>query len=215
MRILTLLALIAFFASCSGKKGDNSTKILPIIGNKYVENIKIDGGIKADTVYHKIPDFEFVDQDSNWVNNETFSDKVYIADFFFTSCPTICPTMKAQMLRVYEEFLDNEEVAILSHSIDPEFDNVEVLHDFAEKLGVESHKWHFVTGDKDEIYTVGMKGYLVTAGEDASAPGGYIHSGAFILVDKDRRIRGLYDGTVVADVNELMRDIKILLNEYN
>lgn len=215
MRTITFLCVLLTVVSCSGNKGDNATKRLPIMGNKYVEDIEIEGGIKADTVYHTIPDFVFTDQDGNQVTPQTFGGKVYVADFFFTTCPTICPVMKKEMLRVYEAFLDNEEVAILSHTIDPEHDSVAVLRDFAEKLGVESHKWHFVTGDKEEIYKVGMKGYLVTAGEDASAPGGYIHSGAFILVDKDRRIRGLYDGTKSPDVNALIRDVKVLLKEYH
>lgn len=214
MRNIVFLVALAMLASCSGNRDSKDPGRLPIMGNKYVEDIKLEDGVKADTVYHTIPDFEFTDQDGNAVTPQTFEGKVYIADFFFTTCPTICPVMKKEMLRVYEAFLDNEEVAILSHTIDPEHDSVAVLRDFAEKLGVESYKWHFVTGDKEEIYRVGMKGYLVTAGEDASAPGGYIHSGAFILVDKDRRIRGLYDGTKSPDVNALIRDVKVLLKEY-
>jgi len=210
--LIVISTLIVF--SCNHKSGAGAKKKLPILGRKSVENIKVAGGIKADTVYHTVPDFSFLDQDSSWVTNETFDGQVYVTDFFFTTCPTICPTMKAQMLRIYDKYKDNPEVALLSHTIDPAHDDVRVLHDFAKKLGVESAKWHFVTGDKDKIYEQGMKGYMVTAGQDSSAPGGYIHSGAFILVDKDRRIRGLYDGTVEADVNELMDDIQILLAEY-
>ncbi len=212
---ILLVAIASTLIQCHSSNGDGNEKVvLPILGNKHVENIEINGGIKADTVYHTIPDFSFIDQNGDTITQDTFKDKVYVADFFFTTCPTICPTMKAQMLRVYEQFLDNDQVLILSHTIDPAYDNVEVLHDFSEKLGVESHKWHFVTGDKDKIYEQGMKGYMVTAGEDKSAPGGYIHSGAFILVDKDKRVRGLYDGTKPLQVNELMEDIEILLAEY-
>ena len=114
------------------------------------------------------------------------------------------------MLRVYEEYKNDPEVAILSHSIDPTHDTVAVLHDFAEKLGVESSKWHFVTGDKDEIYDIGETSYMVVANEDEEAAGGYIHSGAFLLVDKKGRIRGVYDGTVPEQVDVLINDIKRL-----
>ena len=123
--------------------------------------------------------------------------------------------MKTQMLRVYETYEENEEVAILSHTIDPEYDNVGVLKDYADRLEVNSTKWHFVTGDKDEIHQLGEKSYLVTVGEDEYAPGGYIHSGAFLLIDKERRIRGVYDGTEADQVDRLIRDIRILLMEYH
>ncbi len=213
-RYSTVLFLTLFIFSCGGEKSGEKSKKLPVLGHKKIENIEVDGEIKADTTYHTVPDFEFVDQDGSIITEGTFADKIYVSDFFFTTCPTICPTMKAQMLRVYEKYIDNDEVGFLSHTIDPKHDSVAVLHDFAEKLGIESSKWHFVTGDKDEIYEQGMKGYMVTAGEDDSAPGGFIHSGAFILVDKDRRIRGIYDGTVEADVNQLMDDMQLLLSEY-
>jgi len=167
-----------------------------------------------DTLDHKIADFSFLNQDSAIVTNDNYKGKIYIADFFFTSCPTICPAMKKQMLRVYDEFEGNSKVAILSHTIDPEYDNVTVLRDYAERLGVSSSKWNFVTGDLDQIYDLGEKSYMVTAGEDEEAPGGYIHSGAFLLVDMDRRIRGIYDGTIPEDVDVLMNDIERLLMEY-
>ena len=174
----------------------------------------MDGGLRADTIYHTIPNFKFVDQDSAFITQDTFKDKIYVADFFFTTCPTICPIMKTQMLRVYEAFKDNEQVLFLSHSIDPTHDTVAVLKDFAEKLGVNSTKWHFVTGNKEEIYSIGQKSYMVTAQEDPGEPGGYLHSGAFLLIDKQKRIRGIYDGTVAEDVDRLIREIPVLLSEY-
>lgn len=213
MKFIKYIFIAGLIVACNAKDQNEAKEKLPILGHKSIEEVETENGITTDTVYHTIPDFKFIDQDSNWVTNATFDSKVYVADFFFTSCPTICPTMKKQMKRVYEEYLDNDQVAILSHTIDPEYDDVEVLHNFAARLGVKSSKWHFVTGEKEKIYETGMKGYLVTAGEDESAPGGYIHSGAFILVDKQGRIRGLYDGTVPAEVNELIDDIEILLEE--
>src|SRR5690606_4390375 len=141
--------------------------------------------------------------------------KIYIAHFFFTSCPTICPVMKTQMLRVDQVFQENPEFAILSHAIDPEYDTVALLHDYAESLGVESVIWHFVPGDVEEIYDIGQTSYMVTAMEDDQEPGGFLHSGAFVLVDKEKRIRGIYDGTKEEAVSKLIKDIPVLLAEYN
>lgn len=188
----------------------NSGYELPILGRSEVVEKEVNGKMVKDTVYHTIADFRFVDQDSSIITNETFDGKVYVADFFFVSCPTICPIMKQQMLRVYEVYKDHPEVAILSHTIDPTHDSVAVLHSFAERLGVSSEKWHFVTGNKDEIYDIGEKSYMIVANEDQSAPGGYIHSGAFLLIDQQRRIRGVYDGTIPEQVDILINDIKRL-----
>lgn len=187
---------------------------LPILGRKEIKDVTFEGKVKADTVYHSIRDFSFIDQDGNTITQDTFKDKIYIADFFFTTCPTICPIMKTQMLRIYEKYKDNPQVLILSHTIDPKHDSVSVLHDFAERLGVQSSKWHFVTGDQDNIYDIGQNYYMVTSLEDPDEPGGYIHSGAFLLIDKARQVRGIYDGTDKEKVEVLLRDIDQLLAEY-
>jgi protein SCO1/2 len=187
---------------------------LPILGRSQIENVSFDGGIKADTIFHTIKDFSFTNQDGDEVTQETFRDKIYIADFFFTSCPTICPIMKTQMLRVHEKYKNNADVLILSHTIDPKHDSVEVLHDFADRLGVSTDSWHFVTGDLDKIFDIGKTSYMVTAMEDKDEPGGFLHSGAFLVIDKQRRVRGIYDGTKEDKVDLLMADVDILLNEY-
>ncbi|MEQ9443055.1 MAG: SCO family protein [Cyclobacteriaceae bacterium] len=212
MKILhTTLPIILLFSgiaiSCNSPSDAEKAESLPIFGRRYYDEQQ------QDTVYHQVADFSFVDQDSATITPATFEDKIYVTDFFFTSCPTICPVMKKEMLRIYEEFKENDEVSILSHTIDPEYDTVALLHDYANRLGVSSDKWHFVTGDKDAIYDMGLKSYMVTAMEDEEAPGGFIHSGAFILVDKNRHIRGLYDGTVPEQVDVLMNDIRRLLDE--
>lgn len=183
---------------------------LPVLGNTKIVDREVNGQVVKDTIPHTIADFALLNQDSVLVTNSTFDGQVYVADFFFTSCPTICPTMKAQMLRVYETYKDDPEVAILSHTIDPTYDTVALLQAYAERLGASSPKWHFVTGDMDEIYELAEKSYMVVAGEDETAPGGYIHSGAFLLVDQQRRIRGVYDGTVPEQVDVLINDIKRL-----
>jgi protein SCO1 len=192
----------------------NSNEKLPYLGRKEIMPVQEDSGIRYDTIYHTIADYSFVNQDSNQVTHATFRDHIYVADFFFTTCPTICPVMKAQMLRVYETFKSEEKVMFLSHTIDPDYDTVALLHNFADRLGVSSKKWHFVTGPKEDIYEIGQNSYMVTAMEDKNEPGGYIHSGAFILVDKERHIRGIYDGTDENEVNRLMKDMTRLLREY-
>ena len=178
---------------------------LPIFGEREV--------VATDTVYHTIAPFSFVDQDSSTITNETFRDKIYVADFFFTTCRTICPIMKTQMLRVYQATSEISDVLLLSHTIDPEYDTIALLHDFADRLGVESKRWHFVTGVKDSIYKIAQTSYFATAMEDKTEPEGFIHSGAFLLIDKKQRIRGRYDGTKEEDVNRLIVDIKRLRRE--
>lgn len=201
---LTLAVIVSFVAlvvsSCVREKP------LPILGERDFNG--------ADTAYHTIRNFSFLNQDSSLVTNETVKDKIYVADFFFTSCRTICPIMKTQMLRVYEATKDDEEVLILSHTIDPEFDTVGLLRDYARRLGVSSPKWHFLTGNKDDVYAIAEKSYFATAREDKTEPDGFIHSGAFILVDKAQRIRGVYDGTKQDEVDRLIRDIERLQREY-
>lgn len=199
--LYVLLLPLCILSSCVNK----GEKPLPIFGERDIEN--------GDTIYHTIADFKFVDQDSSEVTNETFKDKIYVTDFFFTSCRTICPKMKTQMLRVYDSVENDPEVLLLSHTIDPEYDTVGLLKDFAERLGVQSDKWHFVTGDKEQIYKIAQTSYFATALEDKSEPDGFIHSGAFLLIDKHQRIRGKYDGTVEEDVNRLLKDIEKLKKE--
>jgi protein SCO1 len=197
---LSILYFLLVLTSCNNEK-----KPLPIFGQREVNG--------TDTVYHKIAPFHFVDQDSAMVTNNTYKGKIYVADFFFTSCRTICPIMKTQMARLYELTKEMDDVMLLSHTIDPEYDTVALLHDFAKRLGVEAKRWHFVTGAKDSIYKIAQISYFATAMEDKTEPDGFIHSGAFLLIDKKGRIRGKYDGTKEDDVNKLLEDIKLLRTE--
>jgi protein SCO1/2 len=186
--------------------GCQQEKKLPFLGPKEVRE-------QGDTLYHKIPDFKFLNQDSLWVSQKNMAGKIYVADFFFTTCPTICPKMKTQLLRIYDKFAEDDRVRILSHTIDPEYDGVRVLKDYAKKLNINSPRWNLVTGKKSDIYRLGEKSYMVTAQEDANEEGGFVHSGAFILVDKNRHVRGIYDGTKEEDVNHLIEDMTLLLKE--
>lgn len=177
---------------------------LPILGERDVVN--------GDTIYPQIADFAFIDQDSQVVTNNTFADKIYVADFFFTSCPTICPKTTKQMLRIYEHFKNDDRVLLMAHSIDVKRDTVGKLKQYATNLGVETKKWHFVTGNKDEIYGI-ADDYFSIAREDPTAPGGFDHSGRLILVDKNRHVRSFCDGTNPEEVDQFMKDIDLLLEE--
>ena len=157
-------------------------------------------------------DFSLTNQDGQTITPATFNDKIYVADFFFTTCPTICPIMKVQMTRVYEAFVDDPEILLLSHTIDPDHDTVEVLHDFAQRLEIKTSKWQMVTGPKSIIYPL-AKTYMLGVVESNQAPGGYIHSGSFCLVDTNRNIRGYYNGTDNAEVDQLIQDIRRLQGE--
>ena len=198
-----LIVLLLGIFACNGAKTDKAAE-LPIYGETSIK--------ESDTVYHTIGAFAFYDQDSNRVTDETVKGKVYVADFFFTTCPSICIPMAKQMLRVYDKYGSNPDFMILSHSIDPEFDTVQVLKQYARGLGVETgSSWRFLTGNETDVYTLGERRYFVTAQKDENAPGGVLHSGAFILVDEQGRVRGAYDGTDPAKVDQLILDIDKLL----
>lgn len=205
---LSLMVLSTIIIACS-----QSPKQLPFLGNKSLKKSIVNGKEFTDTVYHSIPNFKFINQDGDTISEKTVKGKIYVADFFFTSCPTICPTMKTQMLKIYKKYLNNSQVMLLSHTIDPSNDSPEVLKNFAENLHVNTQKWQFVTGKKEDIYKIGQKSYMVSAVDDPSQPGGIVHSGGFVLVDTKLRIRGIYDGTEPKKVEQLMLDIDLLLSE--
>lgn len=194
--------LLAGLASCNVPNAQNQP--LPVIGNREI----VDG----DTIYHTVPDFAFMNQDSQWVTNETFAGKAYVVDFFFTHCPTICPKVAKQMKRVHDRFLEEDRLLLLAHSIDPKRDTIGRLKWYADNLGVESSKWHFVTGEKDSIYAI-ADDYFSIAIENPDAPGGFDHSGRLILIDPKRRVRSFCDGTDAKSVDKFMLDIDKLLRE--
>ena len=206
--VTTAVSLLTLLAACQSE-----TKTLPILGEREALTKTVAGKTVTDTVYHRIPDFAFLNQDGKTVTARDFDGKIYVADFFFTTCPTICPIMQTQLLRVYEKFKANPRVGFLSHSIDPRHDSVAVLREYAKRLGVTGTQWQFVTGDKAKIYEIGQRSYFVTAKEDPDSPGGVMHSGAFVLVDAQKRIRGMYDGTKAESVDQLMADMEVLLKE--
>ena len=202
MKIQHLVILLVLLGACDNVKNNHR---LPYFGqHQYLLN---------DTIFYTVGGFNLVNQDSMEVTRESYQNKITIADFFFTSCPTICPVMKTQMLRIYETIEDDDDVLLLSHTIDPAHDTVALLHQYAKNLGVNSSHWQFLTGNKDSIYAL-AETYMVIADEEPDAPGGFVHSGAFLLIDKEQRIRGVYDGTEPDQVDILINDIDLLRKEY-
>ena len=168
----------------------------------------------TDTVYHTIPAFSFIDQDGKTVTEKDFKDVIYVTDFFFTTCRSICPIMSTQMEKVAQKFKDNDKVKILSHTVDPETDSVPQLKNYATQHHADSKQWIFVTGDKKALYDIARNGYLLDAHQGDGGPNDFIHTQNFALIDKDKRIRGYYDGTNTKEVNQLIKDIDLLLAEY-
>lgn len=170
---------------------------------------------KTDTLFHTIANFDFIDQNGNHVTAENFTNSIYVTDFFFTTCHTICPVMSTQMNRVYEKYKGNNEVKFLSHTVDPEIDTVEQLNRYASKFNANAAQWMFVTGDKKALYEIARTSYFLDAQQGDGGPDDFIHTQNFALIDKDRRIRGYYDGTDSIQIDQLIKDIDILLSEYH
>jgi len=199
--ILLVLILTGSLLSCK-----NGPKELPIIGFQ-------EEGADGETIYHKIPPFEFMNQDSSLVTNAKYADKIYVADFFFTSCPAICPKVMKQMMRIADTQTDNDKFALVSHTIDPKRDTPEKLRLYANNLDIDVTKWDFLTGDQDELLDMADE-YYVAAFVDETAPGGFDHSGKILLVDTKGHIRAFCDGTDPDSVTEFIEDIDVLMKEY-
>lgn len=197
-----LVYSIAFYFGCSQKK---SSVLLPIYGEK-----KISVG---DTIYHQIASFNLTNQIGQVVNQNTTKNKIYIANFFFASCQSICPMMSNHLQEVQKAFLADDSVLILSHSVNPLHDTVAVLKNYADTYGAKTNKWHLLTGNKKQIYDLAKTSYLVNAFEDDGSPEGFLHSELFLLIDKKSRIRGMYDGTNTSEVKKLIEDVKLLKQE--
>ncbi|MCA5006337.1 SCO family protein [Sphingobacterium bovistauri] len=205
---LAVAAATIVFLSC-----ESQAPKLPIIGDREVIEKVVDGKSVVDTIYPAIPDFKFLNQDSVLISNKDFDNKIYVANFFFTHCPSICPTMQRNLLKAYQKYKGNEAIAFLSHSIDFKYDHPHVLKSYATKLGVENDQWQFVTGSKADIYGISDK-YLIFTKEDENVAGGYDHSGYLVLIDHNKHIRGVYDGTNDEETEKLLKEIDILLAEY-
>lgn len=168
-----------------------------------------------DTIYHSIQDFSFVNQDGKVLTQKDYEGKIMVVDYFFTTCKSICPKMSTELQRVQEKFAyTNGLIQILSHTVNPENDSVPVLKAYSNMVHADNSSWNFVTGDKKQLYDMARNSYLINATGGDGGPDDFIHSEFFVLVDKEKHIRGMYDGTNIKEVNDLLDDIKVLMAEY-
>ncbi len=207
-KLIAAFSCLLLMAACKFNSSDKKT--LPIYGNRQAETKTVNGQTVTDTVYQTIPAFHYVNQYGDSISDKNTEGKIYVADFFFTSCPSICPVMQRNMLDVYNKYKTSGDVKILSFSIDPKYDSVKVLKKYADKLGINGNMWWLLQGKKEATYSLAEKNYLVAVNEDKTVPGGYVHQGYFVLIDKQKRVRGSYDGTNKQQVSQLIDDIKTL-----
>jgi len=188
-------------------------KTLPIMNPSDVNPEMVDSTVQYVSKYHKIGDFSFTNQNGKTITQKDYEGKIYVADFFFTTCQTICPIMTDNMVEVQKAIINNPKVMILSHSVLPDQDSVPVLKKYALEKGVIDSKWNLVTGNKKDIYGIARKSYLAVKTANASEMYDMVHTENFVLVDAKRRIRGFYDGTKKEDITRLINDINFLSTE--
>ena len=189
-------------------------EVLPIYQPAEVNEKLVDSSIIHVAKYHKISDFNLTNQNGKEITQANYKDKIYVADFFFTTCQDICPVMTKNMYQLQEELKNDNEILLLSHTVIPEVDTVEQLKEYAIENNVDDSKWNLVTGDKKQIYELARKSYLAV--EDSNFNEfDMIHTENFMLIDKEKQIRGFYDGTNSEEINRLLKDIEILKQSYN
>ena len=190
-------------------------KKLPVYNPADVNPKLVDASVKHKRSNHKIADFRLINQNGDTITEEDYNDKIYIADFFFTRCQTICPIMTINMSELQAFYKNDWDIMFLSHSVTPFIDSVSVLRKYADEKGVIDGKWNLVTGDKMHIYNLARKSYFAVLDEGDGGAQDFIHTEQFILVDKKKQIRGFYDGTDKAEMNRIFEDIEILKKEYD
>ena len=206
--VLSGLILILFYNALVPKK------ILPIFQPAMVSFELVDSTLQHIKRQHRVGKFSLRNQNGEIISSKDYEGKIYVADFFFTTCPTICITMTDNMIKIQNEILDQPNVMLLSHSVTPEIDSVPQLKKYAVKKGVLDHKWNLVTGDKKEIYHLARKSYLAVKEDGDGGPFDMIHTENFILIDPKGRIRGFYDGTDEKEIGRLLEELSILTKEY-
>lgn len=207
--VLSLVIVTIFYAILKPRP------VLDVFQPNDVNAELVDSTIHHQRKYHRIADFELTNQNGRTITQDDYQDKIYVADFFFTTCQTICPIMTKNMYEIQEALRDDMEVMLLSHTVTPDIDTVAQLKRYAEEKGVNDAKWNLVTGDKKQIYELARKSYLAVKDNGDGGPYDMIHTENFMLIDKERRIRGFYDGTSGEEIERLLEDIKILKASYN
>ena len=211
--VLTMTVFSAFVVS-SFYYVNKPIETLPIYSPSMVSKELVEENIQFIKKYHKIKDFSMKNQNGETITQEFYNDKIYVADFFFTTCPTICPIMTENMGYIQEKIKNDSDVLLLSFSVTPEIDSVEQLKKYALEKNVIDSKWNLVTGNKKDIYNLARTSYLVAKTNGDGGKYDMIHTENFVLVDKEKRIRGFYDGTNSKEIDQLLNDIKILKNSY-
>ena len=207
--LLSGVILLLFYRALVPKK------ILPIYQPAEVSFELVDSSLQHVKKYHKIANFSLTNQNGNRISQRDYQGKSYVADFFFTTCPSICPIMTNNMAYIQSKIMDDPQVKLLSFSVTPEIDSVPQLKKYALEKGVNDKKWNLLTGDKKEIYTLARKSYFVVKEDGDGGPHDMIHTENFVLVDPEKRIRGYYDGTDKAAIENLLADLKTLKEEYD
>ena len=207
--LLSGVILLLFYRALVPKK------ILPIYQPAEVSFELVDSSLQHVKKYHKIANFSLTNQNGNRISQRDYQGKIYVADFFFTTCPSICPVMTNNMAYIQSKIMDDPQVKLLSFSVTPEIDSVPQLKKYALEKGVNDKKWNLLTGDKKEIYTLARKSYFVVKEDGDGGPHDMIHTENFVLVDPEKRIRGYYDGTDKAAMENLLADLKTLKEEYD
>jgi len=212
--LVAMLLAIPCFIIIFGKM-NHSFSTLPYFYPVDVQLVEQDGNMVSDTIWHTIPEFSLLNQDSVLIDRSLIEGHVTVVDFFFTTCTTICPKMTRQM-KTLAWMLEGEyfkDIKYLSISVDPEFDTPAVLREYARMMESKNPQWTLATGNKDEIYDLGVNGFFLTTQEDLSAAGGFLHSEKFVLLDKEGHIRGYYNGTSPDETRDLSEDVKMLIGE--
>ena len=207
--VFSIISIALFMNALTPKKR------LPIMNPSEVNPELVDSTVQHVSKYHTIADFSFTNQNGKTITQKDYEGKIYVADFFFTTCQTICPRMTSNMVEIQKAVLNNPKVMLLSHSVLPDTDTVPVLKEYALKNGVIDSKWNLVTGNKKEIYGIARKSYLAVKTGSTAELYDMVHTENFILVDAERRVRGFYDGTKTEDITRLIEDIKWLSENEN
>ncbi|GAA4933664.1 SCO family protein [Algibacter agarivorans] len=203
---LFIFLLLILFLSCK----NTLEKPLPIYNPAHFNPELVDPSLRDKTEYHTVSDFKLINQNGDTITQNDYKDKIYIADFFFTSCKTICPMMTNNMAEIQNTFLKDDDVMLLSLSVTPEIDSVSILNEYATNKGAIDSKWNITTGNKKHIYNLARKSYFAVVEQGDGGLQDFIHTPNFILIDKKKQIRGIYDGTSTEDIKQIIEDIRIL-----
>jgi len=205
----TLLCIVFLgLSSCNTKE----KKVLPIYNPAEFKPELVDKSLRDKTINHTVSDFTLINQNGEVITQDHYKDKIYVTDFFFTSCGTICPIMTENMAKIQDEFIDNDDIMFLSLSVTPEIDSIPILREYANDKGVIDSKWNVTTGNKKHIYNLARKSYFAVVEKGDGDLQDFIHTPNFILIDKEKQIRGIYDGTNDEDIKRIIEDIHILIN---